>query len=136
MIGVKRKNGQLDSACHKNITIDENMFMAITINSKHIEHTSFGLETNKLQSIEDLQKIIERIDKRQMCQGSTNIEINKTNESLLKTYTYTDNIGILRNNHCPLLLPESADRNNGSTKPKCKFCRKVNQVLNKKKIRC
>ena len=71
-----------------------------------------------------------------MCQGSTNIEIIKTNESLLKTYTYTGNIGILRNKHCPLLLPQSAHRNDGSTKTKCKFCRKVNQVLNKKIIRC
>ena len=60
------------------------MSMVITINGRHIEHTSFGLETNKLQSIEDLEKIIERIDKRQMYQGSTNIEINKTNESLLR----------------------------------------------------
>ena len=48
IIGLKRKNGQLDSACHKNITIDKNMSMAITINGRHIEHTSFGLESNKL----------------------------------------------------------------------------------------
>ena len=72
---------------------------------------------------------------RHICQGCPDLEMNITNESFLKTYTYIDKIGVLRNNRCSLLLPEDAANQNLKRNRQCKICKTIKHVLNKKIIR-
>lgn len=131
LIGMKGKNGLLDSAFHKKITIDENLLMNISINGKNVNQSDLGINCEKIQSVKNLEEILLIIDKKKICFGSTNIDMNESNTSLLRTFCYVDGIGTLRNNNCSILLPEETETNTRQ----CRFCNSISQVLNKKIIR-
>lgn len=82
------------------------MCFSIYVNDKCINCAEFGLEADKVQSVEELEKLITLIDKRRVCQGCQDIELSETNLRLLQTFASVNRIKFVQSNHCPILLPE------------------------------
>ncbi|XP_051170091.1 uncharacterized protein LOC127287300 [Leptopilina boulardi] len=133
LIGIKEKNGQIHSGCHKTVTLDEDMNIFIYINGRHMENVNFGFSSNKFESVENLSHVLETVDKCQICQGSFNIENNVINASLLQSFTFIDGINILRNKCCPIILQEGLKLKGRHNQ--CNYCKNVGHVLNTKIIR-
>lgn len=131
LIGLKCENGLLDSTFHKKIIINEQLLMNISINGRNMNRKDFGINYEKIKSLENMAEILEILDKCQICFGNTSLNMDESNSSLLRTFCYLDGIGTLRNNNCPILLPMQLESNNRQ----CRCCSNIKQVLNKKIIR-
>ena len=131
LIGRIGKNGHVESACQKEIILDKTMTLLIKVNGVYVDHKEFGIESNELSSVENLEQIIKVIDERRVCQGSSEITRTSVNEHLLGSFTYRDKIDSLGHNQCRLLLPLDEKVQNIS----CKACKSIRDALNEKIIR-
>lgn len=114
--------------------LDEKLTFTIKLCGNVIDHEKFGL-ANEVNSVENFENIIDCIDQRQVCEGVSGLTVNQSNENLLKTFTFTDKIDILRHKKCPLLLPDNSRDNQNRQKTQCCFCKSVKSILSKKIIR-
>ena len=127
-IGRVGKNGHAESVCQKEITLDKTITLLIKFNGVYVDHKEFGIETNELSSVENLEQVIKVIDERKIYQGCSEIPRASVNNHLLSSFSYVDKIDCLRHNQCHLLLPLDLKEQNVS----CTACKSVKAVLKKK----
>ena len=124
LIGRVGKNGHVESVCQKEITLDKTTTLLIKVNGVYVDHKEFGIETNELSSVENLEQVIKVIDERKICQSCSEIPRSSVNNHLLSSFSYVDKIDSLRHNQCHLLLPLDLKEQNVS----CKACKSVKAV--------
>lgn len=129
---VKKKDKDFKTASSKKVILDPSMNICILVMDKEIKVEDFGLETNVINSIQELENVIEIVHQRKICIGCA--EIN-ADENVLTSFTCRDQEGYLRHKSCPLLLSTEDVNDSEKVNNECKFCIRVRRTLNQKVVR-
>lgn len=68
--------------------------------------TDHNIGSDQIHSIEELEATIEAIHGVKISHGCPDIKINKNNKSDLNSFTYSDNMNIVRHKNCLLILKD------------------------------
>ncbi|XP_018375241.1 PREDICTED: uncharacterized protein LOC108769007 [Trachymyrmex cornetzi] len=106
----------------KELIVQENLCLKINVMCKPFDVTSFGISSDAISSIEDIEAALIALNLKNICCGASTNNVCTHNSSI----SYIDHFNILRHKQCIVLL----DNEN-----QCTHCKRLCQTLKRKKLR-
>lgn len=123
---IKTNDTKFVTVCSKKIILDENMNISIQAMGKEVNVENFGLKTNVIHTIKELEGVIREVNERRICAGYAEVNAVK---NVISSVSYRDKEGYLRHKSCPLFLLVEDENDSHKESNKCKFCARLNHKI-------
>ncbi|XP_033222200.1 uncharacterized protein LOC117176195 [Belonocnema kinseyi] len=125
---AKLVKDSIEPVTSKQVAVRDNMEIWIAIFGKPIELEEFGTETS-LSSAESIEKILDIVNKWELCQGYCNSGDNNCYEN---SETHIDKEGFLRHSDCTYVLGQTEHE---TDRKMCKACYSAIETVSRKKTK-